>query len=183
MNQLTVKKEKYSLAKQTKELVTAQTRRILELVPTVVDQYEHDIKIAGKLQRHIEGDNLVNPSPVLADARSMNDYLKRVDIIKVQLLKAAGLIAPVAANVQVQQVFNTTTTNILSPELISMIGGHLELDDNDESVTEAEIVTQTKSEEYSSIESVQSLNTLPSNSPLDAASIKQGQEETIEVTG
>lgn len=129
MSHLPAKKTSTEVSKTMKELVEAQTAKILELIPDVVDQYKHDIMIAGKLQRHISGDNLVNPSPVLNDPRSMNDFLKRVDIIKVQLLKAAGLIAPVAANVQVQQVFNQNNTNILDPALFSALGSFLELDD------------------------------------------------------
>jgi hypothetical protein len=153
MNDDIIKRKSADVDKSTKDLVKAQTAKILELVPNVIDQYAHDIEISGNLLKHISGDNLVNPSPVLKDARSINDFLKRTDIIKVQLLKAVGLIAPVAANVQVQQTFSQNNVNILDPSLFSALGGFLDLgDDEEDSNTNNEFVARSDVIEAETIE-------------------------------
>ena len=146
---LPVKRDSGELDVYTKEMVNQQTAKILDIIPDVVDQYKHDIDISGKLLKHIDGDNLVNPSPVLKDPRSVIDFLKRTDLIKIQILKAAGIIAPVAANVRVQQFYSQNNTNILGNDIIQALGGALSFDEDS---TNPEIVTLDDTEDIIDVE-------------------------------
>lgn len=117
-------------SKKYRELIEAETRKIIDIVPEITEQLRLDVKTSKELSKHLSNPMENENRTGLLETSDMLNFMKLSYAKQADVLRAAG-VYPSNGTTIVQNIYSDNRTQVFSPVILKALGGLLEKEETE----------------------------------------------------
>lgn len=125
-----------------KELIQRETEKLLKSLPDITEQLLRDVSLANKVSKALNGEIEVTDLPsLLSDTKVLTKFMELSYKKQSDILKAMGIYPTQTPSVFIQNIFQSGSQAVISPNIMTVLGEHLKKTLIDSDVVDAEVVS------------------------------------------
>lgn len=141
------------LALKKKDIIKAQTERLIEALPDIIGDIVRDVKTSTKLSEMFAGEREIEDMPLLLGAETaiLTKFMDLSYKMKSDVLKALGVLPSHAPSIFIQNLFQSGEGSVISQKILNLVGDKLRDNVVDDGEEDGEIIEIEKEEDDADI--------------------------------